>query len=181
VLLPELARNDKIEGKDEFFTDPRDGKKYRIVKIGNQTWMADNLNWEGTGVTYENKKSNGKKYGRLYTWREALAVAPPGWHLPTDEEWTALTDFAGGAENAAEVLKSEEWDGTDAFGFSALPGGYRYRDGDFNSVGGNGSWWSATEEDGEFAYHRSMGSGDAKVYRGGYYKDYAFSVRLVQD
>jgi uncharacterized protein (TIGR02145 family) len=181
-----LARNDKIESKDEFFTDPRDGKKYKTVKIGEQTWLAENLNYEGKGanaigVAYENNSGNASKHGRLYTWREALTVAPPGWHLPTDEEWTALTDFAGGAATAAEALKSEGWDGTDAFGFSALPGGCRSRGGGFFSVGGRGSWWSAAEEDGERAYSRYMRSGSARVYRDVDRKDSAFSVRLVRD
>jgi len=181
LILPELAKREGIESKDEFFTDPRDNKKYRIVKIGNQTWMADNLNWDGAGVTYENKKSNGKKCGRLYKWAEAMKAAPPGWHLPTDEEWQELVDFAGGAENAATALKSEEWDGDDRHGFSALPGGYRYSVGGFNYIGDSGNWWSATEEDSENAYNQIMDSGVAKVYRNGYYKDSSFSVRLVKD
>jgi hypothetical protein len=168
VLLPELARNDKIESKDEFFTDPRDGKKYRIVKIASQTWLADNLNYEGkgkkkVGFAYDDKSSNADKYGRLYTWKEAL------------------TDFAGGADTAAEALKSEDWDGTNAFGFSALPGGYRNRDGDFDRVGGHGGWWSATEEGSENAYGWDMFSGDARVYRFDYYEADAEGVRLVRD
>jgi uncharacterized protein (TIGR02145 family) len=181
LILPELTKRENIESKDEFFTDPRDNKKYRVVKIGSQTWMADNLNWDGAGVTYENKKSNGKKYGRLYKWDEAMKSAPPGWHLPTDAEWQELVDFAGGNENAAIALKSEEWDGDDRHGFSALPGGYRGRHGDFNDIGDDGDWWSATEKDSERAYYRGMLSGDAEVYRYDYYKDTSFSVRLVKD
>jgi len=181
LLLPELAKREGIDSKDEFFTDPRDSKKYRIVKIGNQTWLADNLNWDGAGVTYENKKTHGQKYGRLYKWEEALKVAPPGWHLPTNEEWQQLIDFAGGAENAATALKSEEWDGDDRLGFSAFLVGCRNIDGGFFDVGKNGYWWSATEKDIEFAYGYRMGNNNAEVYRTIRYKNYSFSVRLIQD
>jgi len=180
LSLPELARNEDIGSRDEFFTDPRDRKKYRIAKIGNQTWMADNLNWEGAGVWYDNKKANGQKYGRLYTWNEAMKASPPGWHLPSDEEWATLADFAGGADTAAEALKSEDWDGADAFGFSALPGGYCYRTGDFHNIGNSGYWWSATEGVNEYAYLRYLSSSHAKVYRNDYSKSYAFSVRLIK-
>jgi len=161
--------------------DPRDGKAYKTVKIGEQVWMAENLNWDGVGVTYKNEESNGKKYGRLYKWDEAMKAAPPGWHLPTDAEWQELVDFADGNENAVTALKSEEWDGDDRHGFSALPGGSRGRNGDFNYIGDDGYWWSATEKGSELAYGRSMDSGDAKVYRYGSYKDNSFSVRLVKD
>jgi len=196
LLLPKFARKENIESKDEFFTDPRDNKKYRIVKIGSQIWMADNLNWEGAGVTYENKKSNGKKYGRLYTWDEAMKAAPLGWHLPTDEEWTALADYVGGAYDtlpygmyaAAEALKSEDWDGTDAFGFSALPGGCGDRNNDFSFVGDYGRWWTATKmrEDGQDAFYLEMGTHDSWVSMSSCcmsnnHQKFSYSVRLVRD
>jgi len=75
----------------------------------------------------------------------------------------------------------ELWDGDDRHGFSALPGGYRYRDGAFNNVGANGAWWSATERDSEDTYRRRMDSGDALVDRNDLHKDSSFSVRLVKD
>jgi len=174
-------RNEGIESENEFFTDPRDNKKYRVVKIGNQTWMAENLNWAGAGVMSR------KKYGRLYTWNEAMESAPAGWHLPTDWEWQQLVDFAGagagGAKNAATALKSEDWDGDDRFGFSALPGGYFNKSNAFLDVGHQGMWWSAAEGSIPyfFAYYRGMHSGDAKVIRFENRKDFALSVRLIQD
>ncbi|MCL2261493.1 MAG: fibrobacter succinogenes major paralogous domain-containing protein [Fibromonadales bacterium] len=124
----------------EVFTDARDGKEYRYVKIGNQTWMAENLNYSGDGSIgrcYEDEPANCDKYGRLYYWyktirptlSEATDVCPSGWHLPSAEEWRTLIDFAGGNEIAGKKLKARDgWDGldtgTDDYGFSALPGGY---------------------------------------------------------
>jgi len=166
------------------FTDPRDGKKYKTVKIGEQVWMAENLNWEGAGCQYNNSPIFGNAFGRLYTWAEAMKCAPPGWHLPTDEEWQKLVDYAGDNDVASNKLRAKDgWqgNGTDDFGFSALPGGCRYRNGGFYPIGDLGYWWSATEKGSERAYLRLMYSGAAKVYRLDYYKDYLFSVRLVKD
>ncbi|MDR0331294.1 MAG: fibrobacter succinogenes major paralogous domain-containing protein, partial [Chitinispirillales bacterium] len=156
------------------FTDPRDGHIYRTVKIGGQTWMAENLNYKTENSwCYDNDESNGKKYGRLYTWETAQTVCPSGWHLPSREEWGNLVEAAGGYKVAGKKLKSKTgWDdrddgtsgnGTDEFGFSALPGGYRvYSDGSFYYVGYYGYWWSATE----------YGSGDADNRDMGYNYDY---------
>jgi uncharacterized protein (TIGR02145 family) len=175
--------NPKRKGRTKF-TDPRDGKQYKTVKIGEQVWMAENLNWEGAGCQYNNSPIFGNAFGRLYKWDEAMKAAPPGWHLPTDEEWQKLVDFAGGTDVASNKLRAKDgWqgNGTDDFGFSALPGGCRNRNGDFNYIGDNGHWWSATEKGSEVAYRRLMGSGDAEVYRDGRYKAHSFSVRLVKD
>ncbi len=164
--------------------DPRDGKQYKTVKIGEQVWMAENLNWEGAGCQYNDSPIFGNAFGRLYKWDEAMKSAPPGWHLPTDAEWQQLVDFAGGNDVASNKLRAKDgWqgNGTDDFGFSALPGGYRGRYGDFLTIGVSGDWWSATEKDSEGAYRRGMSSGDAKVYRYDDYGDYSFSVRLVKD
>jgi len=79
------------------FTDPRDGKVYRTVKIGNQVWMAENLNYDAPGSKcYNNNPANAEKYGRLYDWETAKKVCPAGWHLPSNDEWKVLVDFVGG-------------------------------------------------------------------------------------
>jgi hypothetical protein len=92
------------------FTDTRDGKVYKTVKIGNQIWMAENLNYEAEGSKcYDNNPANGQKYGRLYDWETAKKACPPGWHLPSDAEWQELVDFAGGKEIAGKKLKAVSW------------------------------------------------------------------------
>ncbi|MDR1811307.1 MAG: fibrobacter succinogenes major paralogous domain-containing protein [Candidatus Fibromonas sp.] len=173
------------------FNDPRDGKKYKTTKIGTQTWMAENLNYNASGSRcYGNDENNCQKYGRLYDWNTALKACPSGWHLPSKDEWQELVDFAGGGELAGTYLKTKSgWNdnkgvsgnGMDSYGFSALPGGFGNSDGSFYGVGDYGDWWSASENNSNYAYLRYMG----------YHSDYAlwddsdegclFSVRCVQD
>jgi uncharacterized protein (TIGR02145 family) len=162
---------------------------YRTVQIGTQRWMAENWNCNvGSSVCYDNKPANCAKYGRLYNWTTANGVCPPGWHLPSDAEWTTLTDYVGGSSTAGIKLKStsgwsNDGNGTDAYGFSALPGGYGLSYGRFKLVGDYGYWWSATEYSASSAYLRCMYYYGAHVDRGNYNDDKAnfFSVRCAQD
>ena len=165
------------------------GKTYKTVQIGTQTWIAENLNYDpGTGnsACYDNQVSNCDTYGRLYDWSTAMGVCPSGWHLPNDDEWTVLTDYVGGSSTAGTKLKSTSgWssgNGTNQYGFSALPGGYGYSGGgSFDNVGNGGRWWSATEYNAYNAYHRIMGYSLGSVLRADYSKSFLFSVRCVQD
>ena len=174
------------------FTDARDGKTYRTVQIGGQTWMAENLNHQtDKSVCYANEESNCQKYGRLYYWDDAMKACPAGWHLPSDAEWTALTDFVGGREVAGTKLKSKTgWytvkaykAATDDYGFSALPGGFGLglSDGRFDFAGSYGFWWSATEYKAGNAWGRGMDGDYEKVGRNSNYKTGLFSLRCSQD
>jgi len=130
-------------------TDPRDGRTYKIVRIGSQVWMAENLHFQHANAKcYENNLEYAEKYGLLYNWETAMKVAPPGWHLPSDEEWQALVDLAGGNKIAGTKLKAKKgWDnngnGTDDFEFSALLGGFGSSYGDFCGVVYDGRWWGS--------------------------------------
>jgi len=152
------------------FTDPRDNKTYKTVKIVSQTWMAENLNYAASGSKcYDNKPENCKKYGRLYDWNVATRVCPYGWHLPSDAEWDVLMAAVDGTETAGGKLKAKSgWkdnyqgksgNGTDQYGFSALPGGGDYcfersrgNFANFANAGLNGLWWSASKCDSHCAY-----------------------------
>ena len=157
------------------------------VKIGGKTWMAKNLNIAtANSKCYDNDPANCAKYGRLYTWEDAKSACPSGWRLPSDAEWTALTDAVGGESVAGKKLKSTSgWynndKGTDDYGFAALPGGGGNSVGDFDDAGYCGIWWSSTEYDALSAGTRSMYYDDEYVDR--YSSDEAllFSVRCVQD
>lgn len=234
-----LATPCKTETEDNCeygeLVDERDGQTYKTVKIGTQTWMAENLNYAYTGVPfdyegytsdstswcYDNDPANCTKYGRLYTWAAAMdsvgewstngkgcgfgkicsvasagsatlvrGICPSGWHLPKKAEFETLFTAVGGSSTAGTMLKSTSgWDdykgesgnGTDAYGFSALPAGYRWDVGNYSLLGSLAYFWSATEERGFYAY-----------YMGLYYKhedgnlddddkDYMYSVRCVKD
>jgi len=171
-------------------TDTRDGKKYKVVKIGNQTWMAENLNYDASGSKcYENKPANCAKYGKLYNLSTAKNACPSGWHLPSKSEYEALDKAVGGEKVAGKKLKSKNgWNtgggyksGTDEFGFSALPGGHGGWAGSFGYVGYYGYWWSSSEYGGDGAYRRCMGYYSEDVGWDGYGKDRLFSVRCVKD
>jgi uncharacterized protein (TIGR02145 family) len=172
------------------FKDSRDNKVYRKVKIGGQTWMAENLNYAANSSVcygYENNAEYCAKYGRLYNWSTAKTACPTGWHLPSDGEWTTLTDNVGGSETAGTKLKStsgwnEDGNGTNESAFSALPGGSGGSDGSFfDNAGGLGHWWSATEHDAFGAWYRVMGYGHGVVFRVHDDKTNLISVRCVQD
>jgi len=154
-------------------------------------WMKENLNVEtADSWCYNNSPDSCAKYGRLYTWEAAKrACQSVGKRLPTNADWDALVKTVGGADIAGKKLKSKSgWDrtssydygnGTDNFGFSALPGGDRYSNGGFHDAGNSGFWWTATESGyGNYAYYRVMRVGD---YLGedDTDKNDAFSVRCI--
>jgi len=189
------------------FTDTRDSKSYKWVKIGEQYWMAENLNYDATGSKcYSNSEANCTTYGKLYDWATAMAlqascnsstcasqvgakhsgICPSGWHIPNDAEWDALMTAVGGSSTAGTKLKATSgWNssgnGQDTYGFSALPGGNGYSSGNFYGVGLHCYWWSATEFGASLAYIRDVDFRNANVSsRDGGKSDF-ISVRCIQD
>ncbi|MDR2582184.1 MAG: fibrobacter succinogenes major paralogous domain-containing protein [Fibromonadaceae bacterium] len=169
------------------FKDSRDNNTYKIVKIGNQTWMAENLNYNASGSKcYNNSESYCQKYGRLYDWNTAKTACPRGWHLPSKDEYGKLDDFVGGTNTAGKFLKAASgWNnngnGNDKFGFSALPGGYGSSDGGFHHVDNYGYWWSSSEYGRYSAYRRDMGYREGVYYIGNIGMSILQSVRCLQD
>jgi len=184
------------------FVDDRDGTIYKMVTLGTQTWMAENLNFAASNsACYDNNVDSCAQNGRLYDWHTAVISAyesaadsgsvqgacPMGWHLPLDDEWDVLMDYIENGEMAGTSLKSKAgWNnngnGTDAYEFSALPGGIGNH-GNFISAGYDGYWWSATGTEGDtsFAWYRSMGYNHERVDRYNSGKRTLFSVRCVSD
>jgi len=174
----------------ETFTDTRDGKTYRTVRIGKLTWMAENLNFlMDNSVCYDNDAINCQTYGRLYTWNDAMNACPAGWHLPDTSAWSDLVKITGGIYAASNTLKSKVgWqnssNGTDEFGFSALPGGGRSDGGRFRHIGEHGNWWSASPDPSpgdNGAYSRNIFYDNDYVYESPNYKSIGFSVRCVRE
>ncbi len=152
VLIVFLAASASYAGT---MKDSRDGKTYKTVKIGNQVWMAENLNYQtDESKCYDNKPENCDKYGRLYVWGEAVTACPDGWHLPNNQEFEDLKTLAGqkagDIDKAGTVLKS-----TTSWNDYKGESGYAYRLG--------------LRYDGEAASVHSYG------------KSYGFSVRCVKN
>jgi uncharacterized protein (TIGR02145 family) len=166
-------------------TDTRDDKTYKAVAIGTQTWMAENLNYNASGSKCYTE-ANCEKYGRLYDWETAMTVCPVGWHLPSQTEWEVMTNFIGGASTEGKKLKatsgwSNNGNGTNDYGFSALPGGEGFSVGSFSGVGDRGYWWSASENSSDRAYSRFMNRDIDLAFWDNDHKSSLFSVRCVQD
>lgn len=167
----------------------------RQTTVGSQVWMAENLNiatpdsWCYGGRDGRDNYENCDKYGRLYTWEAAIKACPPGWRLPDTADWRWLIEYAGGKDEAGALLKSKSgWEdngyGTDAYGFTALSGGYRGPGAAFANIGASGYWWTASirRYSGEdFPYCQSMYYHSDGVTWGPTKKEYAFSVRCVAD
>jgi len=174
-------------GSGKSFTDVRDGREYKMVVIGKQTWMAENLNYNASGSKcYDNKPANCDQYGRLYNWETAMKACPKGWHLPSKSEYGKLDDFVGGENTAGKFLRAtsgwnENGNGTDKYGFSALPGGLGSFDGSFEGVSMIGNWWGASEYNSSNAYSRDMFYFSEYFNYDYYNKNYLYSVRCLQD
>jgi uncharacterized protein (TIGR02145 family) len=177
------------------FISPCSISGHKTVKIGSQTWMAQNLNCNVTGSKcYDNDPANCAKYGRLYNWNTAITVCPSGWHLPSNAEWDKLLRYVDGSTGTESPYKSitagkflktvEDWrDGYDSYEFAALPGGYglsQQRGDNFHNVGTDGYWWSATEYSDKYANYRFMSRYDDAVDYA-HSGDYLLSVRCLQD
>jgi len=142
------------------FIDSRNNKKYKYVKIGNQIWMAENLNYEAEGSKcYDNLETNCDKYGRLYNWTTAMSVCPSGWHLPSTADWNMLYLYVDGTSGTSVHGKAglhlkatsgwyDKGNGQDTYGFSALPGGSGRSDGKFLNIGNYGRWWLSESSNG---------------------------------
>ena len=159
--------------------------------------------YNGTDVNAAKATSHYSTYGVLYNWPAAMngaassttnpsgvqGVCPAGWHLPSDAEWTQLTDYLGGESVAGGKLKetgTAHWNSpntgaTNETGFTALPGGDRYSDGTFISIGSNGYWLSATEDNTNYAWGRSMSYNGSSAFRHSLNKVGGFSVRCLRD
>jgi uncharacterized protein (TIGR02145 family) len=197
-----------------------DNNIYNTITIGTQTWMKENLKTtkysDGSAIPeikdssvwgvqptpaycwYNNDSSIYKNtYGALYNWYAAANnnLCPVGWHVPSDNEWTTLTNFLGGENVAGSMLKEAgnvHWifDNTDATNsslFTALPGGFRdyytgiYNFGQFYYLTSFGFWWTATSYNNNSGYARNMFNNEIYVYREFCSKNYGYSVRCLKD
>jgi len=183
------------------------GNSYRAVKIGAQTWMAENLNYvTADSYCYDDDESYCWKYGRLYNWYDAMSACPVGWRLPTEAEYSDLFEEVGGWMVAGEKLRSQygwpvwpdngygeiDWNGTDDYGFAVLPGGV----GVFSNTGDGsigfsmgdswGYWWNATEVGDDRARTHNIRAEGSAIYlsapgSGSSKSDALLSVRCLKN
>lgn len=193
-----------------------EGNNYKTVNIGTQVWMAENLKStklnDGTEIQmvtdnetwtklttpayswyFNDPKENKKTYGALYNWYAVNSgkLCPAGWHVPSEEEWNALsiTIYQDGLTNAGGNLKekgTEHWKipntgATNETGFTALPGGYRSFEGAFNYLGVSGYWWSSTEYNETSIIFWSLRYKSDVLYKYLSEKVCGFSVRCIKD
>lgn len=178
--------------------DSRDNRKYQSIKIGSQELFSENLKFNSPNSwCYENSIQNCEIYGRLYKYIDAKTACPDGWHLPTDDEWDELSKKAANLtasnemidddyETLGKILKSKEgWtnhgNGTDLFGFNALPGGYRTSNGLFENKGKFAGWWSSTGASDSLSFYRTIRFSYDRFYRVEWDKNSAISVRCFKN
>jgi uncharacterized protein (TIGR02145 family) len=159
------------------FTDPRDGKAYKTVKIGHWIWMAENLNYvTKRSWCYNNDTCNCRQYGRLYTWKVAKKACPPGWHLPSIEEFETLLNNVGGKGIAA--YNSLKQGGKS--GFSPLFGGYRGPLGGYHYISKSAYFYSSSG-DMINVWTMTIDSIHKIAGIGGNYPNFGHSVRCLKD
>lgn len=167
--------------------DERDAQIYKTVKIGNQVWMAENLNYKTeNSYCYNDSTTYCDMYGRLYTWDVAMGICPSGWHLPDTTDWKILVETVGGWNEAGKILKSKtgwiSFENGDNYGFSLLPGGFRHGGGTFNLKGFTAYLWVASENPDTTSYARSIVAEYAAINSfSDALKDNAYSVRCIKD
>jgi len=183
--------------------------KAQDVTIGTQTWTTKNLNvstfrngdkipqaqdkkaWgkltTGAWCYYENNPTNGTKYGKLYNWyavNDPRGLAPIGYHIPKDAEWTILTENLG-FKAGTKMKSTSGWENNgnsnNTSGFAGLPGGFRSYGGNFSNIGAGGYWWSSSEDDTYIAWYRFLYYGNGNVGRSYDNKQNGFSVRCLRD
>lgn len=193
--------------------DARNGKSYGTVSIGSQVWMAENLDvatfrngdliqevaseveWIKTGIPpawcyYANDQQNTGKYGRLYNSyavNDPRGLAPVGWHIPSDSEWTVLSTYLGGELIAGGKIKETKgWSfpntsASNSSGFSAIPSGLRHFEGHFKDFGDIATWWSSTKSSSDSYWIRSANFNSEALTRVGHYGKRGIAVRCVKD
>jgi uncharacterized protein (TIGR02145 family) len=189
-------------------TDPRDGQVYKIVKIGNQTWFAENLRYAGSipnvadsstwanttnaaWCYYDNNSSLNPIYGKLYNWYAVnnSQICPLGWHIPSLIEWNEMINFLGGNLVAGGKLKtltgwnSPNINATNESGFNGLPGGRNgiMASAGFSGLGEDGYWWINNETDISGAKYLTLSNIDTEAFIGNSYKQTGQSCRCIKD
>lgn len=189
TLFQTVIASTSFCGPNHFF-DNRDARCYGTVRIGNQTWMSENLTYRENlpgRVWLVEKVPNYWKIGVYYTWNAAMRACPEGWHLPSVEEWEILFRYVAKNNNYGDAIKklktvdgwgspNDEGNGTDDYGFHAWPFGMVYKDGTFMNVGGSVHYWT-TSSGQVAAFPMASDYGGFNFFS----SDNGYSVRCLKD
>ena len=181
----------EFDASSNTLKDSRDGKTYKTVKIDNRVWMAENLDYE-TANSICGEMEYLTVSGCLYSWDKAKTACPVGWRLPSQAEWNTLIEFVGDSATAGKILKATNtWsdkgrykDGTDDYGFTALPGGVRLpQKGKTHQsfVSSGAFFWSVTEVDDDESITLVLRYENDAATLFENYKDAGVSVRCVKN
>lgn len=179
-----------------------EGNTYRTIKIGNQTWMVDNLRAtkynDGTPIAtsseigdlrksimpaYTVHNNGNANYGHLYNWYAVSTgkLAPKGWHIPTKQDWDLLLNYLGGFSKAGDKMKSNSWSPNGVSGFDALPAGFLANSGMYTNVGNAAFWWSTRERNTTQGDYVKIMSSLPSALSNGAVKQFFMSVRCVKN
>jgi len=171
------------------FTDSRDGLVYKTIKVNDQVWFAENLDYKlDKSSYYDNDSINFSKFGRFYSYENAKKACPPGWHIPDTNEWLVLVNNFGGKKKAGGNLKAlSDWKNsnfpsTNSSGFSVLPSGYYDIQMDkFFLNGVNATFWCFQGKDSSDQKYVSIYYDEPSVIIIKPYKTYSLSIRCIKD
>jgi len=174
---PEVKPTPEPEAPN-MLVDERDGQEYTIFESGTgQWWMSQNLNFATSGSwCYDLDNAKCADWGRLYTWDEAVAACPEGWHLPDDAEWLELINYYGGIHYAGKELKTGG-----ASDFNAQYSGYRDKAGFFGKIEESAYYWSSTTQNADYASFKGLYHNVDNIGTYTYTKPDGLSVRCVKD
>jgi uncharacterized protein (TIGR02145 family) len=193
-----------------------DGNLYHVINIGSQSWLAENLQTtrlvDSTAITLvvdnsqwssaklvspaycwygNNEQDYRNPYGALYNWYAVSSgkLCPKGWRVPTDADWTVLSDYLGGStlaggklkENSTDYWKKPNLGASNEYFFSAMPGGWRAPTGLYDNIGSFGYWWSATSPQTNVANYRHIYYGNTSMIKGVVDQSYGLSVRCIKN
>lgn len=179
-----------------------DGNTYKTLKIGNQTWMLENLKTtkynDGTPIAtlteigdlrksvlpaYSMHQNSKEQYGHLYNWYAVNTnkLAPKGWHVPSKQDWEILLNYLGGFSKAGDKMKSSSWSFNSSSSFNGLPAGFIANSGTFMNVGNAAFWWSARERNATQADYVKIMSSLPSALSNAAVKQFYLSVRCVKN
>ncbi|MBT3242101.1 MAG: hypothetical protein HN352_03050 [Bacteroidetes bacterium] len=174
-----------VNVSDLILFDQRDEQSYNTVKIGDQLWMAENLNYESLDGSWchSNLDENCETYGKLYNWHTAGNICPAGWKLPSSDDWDQLISFVGANPN--DQLRSDygwtaDHNGNNSSGFNALPASFRTAFASFSKIGSFAYFWEADDYSATKAWSRLFFYNRSDIERNYQDKENGFSVRCIK-